>query len=118
MPQINCPSCGGRLLALATRQAKGNAIRRWRQCDRCGKAVTTYERVQQLEREAVAGEPMVSVMEAAAMLGINKTSMYEQVRVGAIPAWKLGQRIWVPKRWVEQTIANRSRDWTMTADVV
>ena len=118
MPQIRCLSCGGRLMAQATRQARGNAIRRWRVCDQCGATVTTYERVQQLEREAVAGEPMVSVMQAAAMLGINKTSMYEQVRVGAIPAWRLGQRIWVPRKWVDQAIANRSRGWTMTADAV
>lgn len=118
MPRISCPSCGGRLLALATRQARDNAIRRWRQCERCGQAVTTYERVQQQERDAVAGEPMVSVMEAAALLGINKTSMYEQVRVGAIPAWRLGQRIWVPRRWVEQAVANRNADMTMVADAV
>lgn len=118
MPQIRCLACGGKLLALATRQARDNSIRRWRQCERCGQTFTTYERVQQQEREAVAGEPMLSVMEAAALLGINKTSMYEQVRVGAVPAWRLGQRIWVPKRWVDQKIADRSRGWTMTADAV
>lgn len=118
MPEIQCPECGGPGRAMATRQAPDNAIRRWRACTWCGATFTTYERVHVLERNAVAGEPMMSVMDAAKRLGIRKTSVYQQIRAGAIPAWRLGDRIWVPERWVEQMIADRRAKTTLTASTV
>jgi excisionase family DNA binding protein len=51
------------------------------------------------ERNDGDTEPLVlSVREAAALLGISKDLAYELVRTGEIPSLKLGRRVVVPKR--------------------
>ena len=47
-----------------------------------------------------------SVQEAAEVLGISKSYMYELARRGEVPALKLGKRLVVPKekfvRWINE----------------
>jgi excisionase family DNA binding protein len=50
----------------------------------------------------------VTVTQAAVMLGISRTSAYERVRRGEIPAVRLGRRLLVPKA---RLLAMLDRDW-------
>ena len=47
-----------------------------------------------------------SVQEAAEVLGISKSYMYELARRGEVPALKLGKRLMVPKekfiKWINE----------------
>lgn len=45
MVDVNCPSCSGPSHVLESRPAEdGDAVRRRRECERCGERFTTYER--------------------------------------------------------------------------
>jgi excisionase family DNA binding protein len=46
----------------------------------------------------------MSVPQAARVLGIARNSAYEAVRQGTIPSFRIGRRILVPKRAVEQIL--------------
>lgn len=47
----------------------------------------------------------LTVEEAAVLLGISRGLAYEQVRLGVIPALRLGRRLVVPVRALEAMIA-------------
>ena len=46
----------------------------------------------------------VSVDEAAAMLGISRTSAYEYIRTGHLPAIRMGRRLLIPLRALEDLV--------------
>lgn len=51
-------------------------------------------------------EPLaLTVEEAARLLGISRTLAYESVARGDLPAVRLGRRIVVPRRALEQLLA-------------
>ena len=50
----------------------------------------------------------MTVTETANVLGISRSSAYECVRLGAIPSIRLGRRIVVPRRAVEELLATAS----------
>lgn len=52
--------------------------------------------MNQVERQAY------SMAEIAAMLGVAQTHVANQVKSGAIPSWKMGRRILIPRAWLEQ----------------
>ena len=45
-----------------------------------------------------------TVTEAACLLGISRTSAYELVRAGGLPALRLGRRIVIARRVVEDLV--------------
>jgi excisionase family DNA binding protein len=47
----------------------------------------------------------MTVDEAAARLGINRSTAYEAVRRGAIPSIRIGRRVLVPVTALEQLLA-------------
>lgn len=47
----------------------------------------------------------MTVSEAAALLGISRSSAYECVRLGSIPSIRLGRRIVVPRHALQQLLA-------------
>jgi excisionase family DNA binding protein len=52
----------------------------------------------------VAERLTISVEEAAAMLGVSRTSAYEYVRTGQLPAIRMGRRILVPVAAIERLL--------------
>jgi len=50
----------------------------------------------------------MTVTETANVLGISRSSAYECVRLGSIPSIRLGRRIVVPRRAVEELLATAS----------
>ena len=46
----------------------------------------------------------VSVDEAAGMLGISRTSAYEYIRTGHLPAIRMGRRLLVPLKAIDDLI--------------
>jgi excisionase family DNA binding protein len=46
-----------------------------------------------------------SVVEAAAILGINRNGAYEGIKNGSIPSIRIGKRILVPKAAIERMLA-------------
>lgn len=46
----------------------------------------------------------ISVDEAAAMLGVSRTSAYEYVRTGHLPAIRMGRRLLVPIRAIDDLL--------------
>lgn len=50
------------------------------------------------------------VKEAAALLGIPRSTMYEYVSRGLVePAFRLGRSIRIPKWWVDDLLAGRAQ---------
>jgi excisionase family DNA binding protein len=56
---------------------------------------------------------VVSVTEAAELLGISRGLAYELARTGELPSLRLGRRLVVPRAallsWLEQASARKSR---------
>jgi excisionase family DNA binding protein len=52
----------------------------------------------------------VTVSQAATMLGISRSSAYECVRLGSIPSIRLGRRIVIPRRAVDELLASARLD--------
>ena len=50
----------------------------------------------------------VSVTKAAQILGISRTTAYEAVRDGSLPAIRIRRRILVPLSWLDDTLGGRS----------
>ena len=50
----------------------------------------------------------MNVTEAANVLGISRSSAYECIRLGTIPSIRLGRRIVVPRRAVEELLESAS----------
>jgi len=48
----------------------------------------------------------MTVTQAATVLGISRSNAYECVRVGAIPSIRLGRRIVIPRRAVDEMLAS------------
>jgi excisionase family DNA binding protein len=48
----------------------------------------------------------MTVSETATVLGISRSSAYECVRLGSIPSIRLGRRIVVPRRAVDELLAS------------
>jgi len=49
--------------------------------------------------------PVLTVLEAAGMLGISRNLAYEGIRRGEIPSLKIGRRILVPRVALERLLA-------------
>lgn len=49
----------------------------------------------------------VSVTKAAQLLGISRTTAYEAVRDGSLPAIRVRRRIVVPMSWLDDTLRGR-----------
>ena len=49
----------------------------------------------------------VSVTKAAQILGISRTTAYEAVRDGSLPAIRIRRRIVVPMSWLDDTLGGR-----------
>lgn len=60
----------------------------------------------------------ISVDEAAAMLGISRTSAYEYVRTGQLPAIRMGRRLLVPVKAINNLLDGLVGDRTATTDAV
>lgn len=50
----------------------------------------------------------VSVTKAAQILGISRTTAYEAVRDGSLPAIRIRRRILVPMSWLDDTLGGRA----------
>ena len=50
----------------------------------------------------------VSVTKAAQILGISRTTAYEAVRDGSLPAIRIRRRIFVPMSWLDDTLGGRA----------
>ncbi|MCX7602166.1 MAG: helix-turn-helix domain-containing protein [Meiothermus sp.] len=57
---------------------------------------------------ALSGKLAYRVVEAARVLGISQSAVYELVRAGTLPHKRLGRRIVIPARFLE--------DWINTPD--
>ena len=60
----------------------------------------------------------ISVDEAAAMLGISRTSAYEYVRTGQLPAIRMGRRLLVPLKAINNLLDGLVGDRTATTGAV
>ena len=61
----------------------------------------------------------ISVDEAAVMLGISRTSAYEYIRTGQLPAIRMGRRLLVPLKAISNNLLDGSvGDRTATTDAV
>lgn len=58
----------------------------------------------------------ITVAEAAALLGISRSSAYEAVRSGQIPALTFGKRVVVPVAALEAMIGTRIEQNTVSAE--
>ena len=58
------------------------------------------------DRAKTDAKPVLTVPEAADMLGISRSLAYELVARREIPAYRLGRRILVPQRAVENILAS------------
>jgi excisionase family DNA binding protein len=58
---------------------------------------------------SITSEPAtMTVSQAATVLGISRSSAYECVRIGSIPSIRLGRRIVVLRRAVDELLAMAS----------
>ena len=64
------------------------------------------------------GALLVSVEEAAKLLGIGRGLAYDLVREGRLPHVKLGRRLLVPRQGLEEWIAQESGVSSLPASVV
>lgn len=63
------------------------------------------------ENGAATGERLAyTVAEAAEALGVNRQFLYRQVRAGAVPSIRLGQRILVPRMELERVLAGQPKE--------
>ncbi|MEU7767918.1 excisionase family DNA-binding protein [Nocardia sp. NPDC049190] len=51
------------------------------------------------DREALSA-PTLSVIDAGRVLGVGKTTIYEAIRSGEVPSFRVGRRVRVPSAWV------------------
>lgn len=60
------------------------------------------------QKGAAGGERLAyTVAEAAEALGVNRQFLYRQLRAGAVPSVRLGQRILVPRLELERVLAGQ-----------
>ena len=52
----------------------------------------------------------LSVVEAARLLGISRNLCYEAIRTGEIPSLRIGKRVLVPRRALEELLNKAARD--------
>ena len=52
----------------------------------------------------------LSVVEAARLLGISRNRCYEAIRTGEIPSLRIGKRVLVPRRALEEVLNKAARD--------
>lgn len=52
----------------------------------------------------------MTVTQAATVLGISRSSAYECVRLGTIPSIRLGRRIVIPRRSLDELLASTRLD--------
>ena len=60
----------------------------------------------------------VSVDEAAGMLGISRTSAYEYIRTGHLPAIRMGRRLLVPLKAIDDLLDGLVRSDATTTGTV
>jgi excisionase family DNA binding protein len=76
----------------------GAAIRRINGTDARRRIMTIHPNAISQGNDGDAEPLVLSVSEAAALLGISKDLAYDLVRTGEIPSLKFGRRLVVPKR--------------------
>ena len=64
------------------------------------------------------GRVTVSVDEAAAMLGISRTSAYEYIRTGHLPAIRMGRRLLIPLKSIDDLLGRLVGDHATTTGAV
>lgn len=57
----------------------------------------------------------ISVPEAARLLGLGRNSVYEAVRRGEVPAVRVGRRLVVPIRALEEWLESQTRSAEVSA---
>lgn len=71
-----------------------------------------------MTNQSPSDKALLTIPEAAKVLGIARTSAYEAVRRGELPALHVGKRVYVPRAqleaWVGETEppASNTPDWT------
>lgn len=64
----------------------------------------------------MSGDPLVlTVEEAAELLGISRTLAYAKVRDGVLPSIRLGRRLLVPRRRLLEFVDGTTDDSSLTA---
>ena len=64
--------------------------------------------------EVSAAEPrrlLMSVTQAAGLLGVSRTSMYQAVRTEQVPIVRLGRRTLIPVEGLQRWVADDSGPW-------
>jgi excisionase family DNA binding protein len=61
---------------------------------------------------------LLGVAEAAKLLGISRNLAYELIRQGRLPHLRLGRRILIPRKGLEEWIASESSLLTLAPDVL
>ena len=80
----------------------------------------TYKRARECSQPMEIHMTMINpatmtVTQAAMVLGISRSSAYECVRLGTIPSIRLGRRIVIPRRSLDELLATARLDQPDTA---
>lgn len=67
----------------------------------------TYDEIQQ-STFGPEGPATISVTKAAKLLGISRTTAYEAVRDGSLPAIRVRRRIVIPMAWLVDLLHGRT----------
>lgn len=59
---------------------------------------------------------LLTVDQAAEALNCGRAHIYNLAKRGEIPIVRLGRALRVPKEWVEQRVAQATRDWETRED--
>jgi excisionase family DNA binding protein len=70
---------------------------------------------QRRNRMPTTNPATMTVSQAATVLGISRSSAYECVRLGSIPSLRLGRRIVIPRRALDELLASVQLDRPATA---
>lgn len=54
---------------------------------------------------------LLSVKEAAEILGYSKSFLYLQASEGKIPIIRLGRTARIPRKWLEEWVAGETKKW-------
>lgn len=89
-------------------QTTGSALR----CPNCGHALATLDLdIPSAVRTTRAGDPespiLLRVGEAARLLGISRTGMYQVIATGRVPTVKIGRSLRVRRSGLEQLAEGR-----------
>ncbi|MRH92592.1 helix-turn-helix domain-containing protein [Nocardia sp. SYP-A9097] len=49
-------------------------------------------------------EPTISIPDAARILGIGRSTVYAAVKLGELPAIRVGHRVRIPSKWIREAL--------------